>query len=153
MTKGDKKLSLLVTVCHALITERINAMNKQHLSAVILDYIATNSEASYAEIELLFDKNGFDYRGDIEIHSSTNDNVIFWAGWNEEAVSLIGELIKTGKIKRIARDRSLYPIVRLMDGKAMPYPLLRENPDRIKHPHWLPCVFIGCANFGHSRKE
>lgn len=121
-------------------------MNKQHLSAVILDYIATNSEASYAEIELLFDKNGFDYRGDIEIHSSTNDNVIFWAGWNEEAVSLIGDLIREGKIKRIPVARSLYPIVRLMDGKALSYPLLRGNPESIKHPHWLPCVFVACTS-------
>lgn len=121
-------------------------MNKQELSSAILNYIDVNKEMSYAELELLFDKTGFDYRGDIEMYSATNENVIFWTGWNDEAVSLIGDLIREGKIKRIPVARSLYPIVRLMDGKALSYPLLRGNPESIKHPHWLPCVFVACTS-------
>lgn len=112
-------------------------MNKDQISAKILGYIKKNGEASYAEIEHIFEDNDFDYHGSMELYSEANEHVVFWAGWNEEATELIACLINSGKLERIPCQPFRY----LLDGKALNYPVLKGDPDKIRTPHWLPCVF------------
>ena len=115
-------------------------MNKNEISAVISDHIKSHPGTSYAELENVFNDNGFDFRGDKEACSEVNENVIFWSGWSEEAFEIIAGLIKSGKIERIPCQ----PYIYLIDGKALTLPILKGDPNRIKRPHWLPCVFNAC---------
>ena len=40
-------------------------MKKEEMKRIVLNYINKNDSASYAEIEWLFEQNGYDYRGDV----------------------------------------------------------------------------------------
>lgn len=112
-------------------------MDKKQLSKTIYEYIAANKDASYVEIQRVFENKGFDYRGDREAIAGTNENIVFWSGWNDEAFQIIDDLIKSGKIERVP----CHFIVYLIDGCCLTYPILRSSPKKIKSPHWIPCVF------------
>lgn len=106
------------------------------MKGTILEYIRKNDEVSYAEIEWLFEKNGYNYKGNVGIYSDVNDNVIFWQGWSKQAFKILSELMKDNLIERIPCEALIY----LIDGKGLTYPVLHSYSN-LKSVHWLPCVF------------
>lgn len=103
----------------------------------VLDYIQQNPGTSYVEIECVFKSNGFDFEGDLEIYDGEFDNIIFWSGWNEEAIMLMIELQHVGLITKEPAE----PIIYLIDGKSLRLPLV-ERIKQYNTPHWLPVAFV-----------
>lgn len=106
------------------------------IKAEVYRYIKENEGTSYAELEYLFDRLGFDWKGELEIYSDVCDNVIFWTGWNEEAIEVINDLQRDELISKVPGHYVMY----ILDGKTMNLPLVRGYKE-YKTPHWLPVLF------------
>ncbi|MVB12346.1 hypothetical protein CAFE_30800 [Caprobacter fermentans] len=112
-------------------------MDKQALKKTVLEYIRKENDVSYAELQWLFDRQGFDYRGEFEIFSPVNENVVFWTGWNREAIDILNEL----KSENLIEQEPAQLLVYLIDGAGPSLPLVRKAAN-YKTPHWLPLVFL-----------
>lgn len=106
------------------------------IKAEVYRYIKQNEGTSYAELEYLFTRLGFNWKGDLEIYSDQCDNVIFWTGWNKEAIEVINSLQREGLINKVPGQ----PFIYYIDGKALNLPIVRTNR-QYKTPHWLPVLF------------
>lgn len=111
-------------------------MDKQTLKKSVLEYIRKTGDVSYAELQRLFNRLGFDYRGDLEIYSPINENVILWCGWNREAIEIMNEL----KSENLVEQEPVQLLVYIIDGAALRLPLVKRAVN-YKTPHWLPLVF------------
>ena len=82
----------------------ITSVSESYAAAALLDHLAKNGGmATFAEIEALFDKIGYIYRG--ECYIAAGDNLVTWYGWSESAVNMLNRLIVSEKV-RIAADES-----------------------------------------------
>ena len=82
----------------------ITSVSESYAAAALLDHLAKNGgKAVFAEIEALFDKIGYIYRG--ECYIAAGDNLVTWYGWSESAVNMLNRLIVSEKV-RIAADES-----------------------------------------------
>ena len=106
------------------------------IKAEVYRYIRENEGTSYVELENLFTRLGFNWQGNLEICSDVNENVIFWAGWNKEALEVINSLQREGLIYKVPGE----PFIYYIDGKALTLPIVRRNI-QYKTPHWLPVLF------------
>ena len=75
-------------------------MNKEEIKKIVVDYINKNESASYAELQWLFEKKGYDYKGKLLSCSDVCEHVVFWSGWNAEAFDLMTELLHEGVAHR-----------------------------------------------------
>jgi len=66
----------------------------------VYQFIKNNEGTSYVELENLFTRLGFYWKGYLEICSDVCSNVIFWTGWNKEAIEVINSLQREGLITR-----------------------------------------------------
>lgn len=112
-------------------------MKREEMKAAVLEYINRNDAVSYAELQWLFEQNGYDYKGDVMACSDQNEHVVFWSGWNKDTFDMMGELIHEGLIHREPISTLTY----LIDGAAMNFPIVKRNTD-YKTDHWLPTVFM-----------
>lgn len=111
-------------------------MSRDEMKEIVLDYINKNDSVSYAELQCLFEQNGYDYKGDLLSCSDQCEHVIFWSGWNEDTYNMMNELIHEGLIHREPTTFFTY----LVDGAGLTYPLVKTNAE-YKTDHWLPTVF------------
>lgn len=108
----------------------------EQIKNAILDYIKTHEGTSYVEIEGLFTRLGFEWRGDFQLCSEKCSNVIYWTGWNKEAVQILNSLQEDKSIHKVPTE----PLIYLIDGKSINLPLVKSFK-QYKQPHWLPVVF------------
>ena len=74
-------------------------MSDNHIKEEILDYIRKNNGTSYVGIERIFEENNFHYQGNLEeIVSEQYPNIVLWAGWNEKALEIFREILRSGSI-------------------------------------------------------
>jgi len=106
------------------------------IKAEVYRFIKNNEGTSYVELENLFTSLGFDWEGDLEIYSDVCSNVIFWTGWNKDAIEVINSLQREGLIYKVPGE----PFIYYIDGKALTLPIVRKNI-QYKTPHWLPVLF------------
>lgn len=111
-------------------------MDKQALKSAVLEYIRKTGDVSYAELQYLFNRLEFDYHGNLEIYSPVNENVVFWCGWNREAIEILNEL----KAENLIEQEPVQPLIYLIDGAALRLPLVRKAINYTS-PHWLPLVY------------
>ena len=117
-------------------------MDKQQIKQQLQTYIKHNKSVTFCEIEELFTKIGFDFRGDSKVVSGINEAAILWDGWNLEACDIITEMVSDGLIEPLTCSVLLY----LAFGQLLKLPFLRfQDIKRIKRPHWLPCTFSACT--------
>lgn len=112
-------------------------MGKEEMKRIILDYINKNGSASYAEVEWLFQQNGYDYRGDVMACSEQCEHVVFWDGWKHEAFEIMTELLRESVVHR----EPAHPLRYLVDGAAMTIPIVKRGI-QYKTDHWAPAVFV-----------
>ena len=105
------------------------------ISNVIFDYIKTKHYVSFVEIENIFLKSGFEYRGNLAIQHPSMSNVVVWIDWNQEAVDVIREVIDMG-VHYVPTAVLTY----LTDGKVLDLPVARTRKD-FKKMHWVPVAF------------
>lgn len=110
-------------------------MNERRLKKEILKYISKHECTSFAELETLFEQLNFEYKGDILYSSGSNQNIVFWAGWNQKAFNLISELKRAGKIEMTPCEKLVY----VVDGKGLTLPIARNV--NVKRESWLPVTF------------
>ncbi len=68
--------------------EKIDAIKKS-----IVEELQEKGFINFIRLEDIFDENSFEYRGDREIYDALQPQILFWSGWNEEAISLLHSLI------------------------------------------------------------
>lgn len=111
-------------------------VNKQKIKDHVLEYIKRNPDTTFVEIEELFEKYNFKYKGKGAYSSGENKNVIFWTGWNKKAFDVLAELKREGYIVMNVSTSYIYVI----DGKGLDLPVLNKLSDA-KHDCWLPITF------------
>lgn len=112
--------------------------DKERAKELVLEYIRNHKGTSFVEIENLFERNNYDYKGDYAPSSNKFSNVVYWIGWKEEASDILAELEEENKICR-GYAKHTYMIY-LIDGKVPSLPVAKQMRD-YKALHWLPCVF------------
>lgn len=110
-------------------------MNKSNIKKYIYDYICVNDATSFVEIERLFEKYDFKYKGDYSQTGSKTPHVIFWIGWNKSAIEVIQELLAEEKIYMEACE----PIIYAIDGVTIDLPIPKKA--NFTKPHWIPVAF------------
>lgn len=112
-------------------------MTKCDVKQRIVDYIRENGSITYSEIEEVMTAAGYEWQGQLCSCSDKNPNVVFWEGWNADAFSLVGEMIKSGTVSREPCHWFNY----LVGGKCLNLPLVKSYSE-YKTEHWLPCLFV-----------
>ncbi|MEB8100139.1 pathogenicity island protein [Staphylococcus xylosus] len=111
-------------------------MKNKHLKNLIVDYIENNKGTSFVELESIFEEQDYDYKGHIAFANAEYPNILYWSGWNQEAMDIIIELIND---KVIDIEQCLEEVY-LIDGKCLKYPLPKNNISDEKE-YWIPVVF------------
>lgn len=107
-----------------------------NVSSEILEYIRQNAGTSFVEIERIFEQNNFDYKGDMAITSDRYPNLVFWNGWNKQAIDVIDELLYNELILQKPTKAICYYI----DGKVLQMPIAQHYRARVSE-HWYPIAF------------
>lgn len=102
----------------------------------ILNYIKEHEGTSFVEIENIFKKSNFDYKGDREIVSRNFKNVYYWTGWNKQAISVLTELMKSNLVNFCVASTFIY----VVDGKVLLLPQATRWKN-YKTPRWVPLAF------------
>ncbi|MBZ8172668.1 pathogenicity island protein [Staphylococcus cohnii] len=111
-------------------------MENRYLKNLIADYIANNEGTSFVELESIFEKQGYDYKGQIAFANAEYPNILYWSGWNQEAMDIIIELINE---KRIDIEQCLEEVY-LIDGKCLKFPQ-PKNKINNDQEYWIPIIF------------
>ncbi|MEO2248406.1 hypothetical protein [Staphylococcus saprophyticus] len=111
-------------------------MDNRHLKNLIVDYIENNKGTSFVELESVFEEQGYDYKGQIAFANAEYPNILYWSGWNKEAMDIIIELLNE---KSIDIERCLEEVY-LIDGKCLKYPQPKNKISKDKE-YWIPIVF------------
>lgn len=112
-------------------------MNREEVKEMIKEYIRINDAVSCVELERFLDGIGFEYRGDFCIASTKSRNVVFWSGWNQDIINIIGELQEENAIHKEPAEFFIY----LLDGGGLDLPKVNPEIKYYKSPHWLPVVY------------
>ena len=112
-------------------------MKKEEMKRIVQNYINKNDSASYAEIEWLFEQNGYDYRGELLSCSDQCEHVVFWSDWNAEAFEMMTELLH----ERAVHREPAGPLRYLLDGAGMTIPVVKQKV-QYKTDHWAPVIFV-----------
>lgn len=114
-------------------TEKVNEMN---IASEILKYIEENAGTSFVEIERIFEKHNFDYKGELSLMSERYNNLVFWKGWNQNAVDILNKIIDTEMIIR----RPTQVLTYYIDGKVLDMPVAQHYMHR-STVNWFPITF------------
>lgn len=95
---------------------------------------------TYADIEDVFSQNDIDYTGDCGLMHPNFENVVMWAGFNEEMVSLINDYIQKYHLVYYPTSTLMY----VTSGRVLNYPQVKDfsRLDSYKTVHWLPVELV-----------
>lgn len=101
----------------------------------LLTYLARNPRSSFSEIEALFERADYDYKGESAMVDPSS-NILFWAGWSREAFDLVYGLVKD---RKIVFSPATW-VERMCFGVSYDLPIAKRMRHRYKRMHWLPVV-------------
>lgn len=106
-------------------------LNKRH---------TTIHELLFLDVEKIFRKHNFSYKGNRVIANVQYPNIVFWAGWNNEAVELLFEYQKKYNLTYVPVNILVY----LTSGGGLNLPLYhgKRNPKLLKNEHWIPVNIV-----------
>lgn len=134
---SGKEVSVPDVFHYAPLTERINIkMTSKEIENEMYNYIKKHDGTTFAELEDLFDRLNYDYRGELEIGMRGQPNISFWFDWSAEAVGVFHRVVSRPNVMLELSS----PMVYLIDGAVPSLPVAKTNRS-YKHPHWLPIVF------------
>ena len=88
----------------------------------------------FTEIEEIFEKENFDYKGEKSLTFNHNKNLIIWTGWNQEAIEVIEEILKEDYI-----DAYLCNTIEItLYSTWLGFPIAKGVNYKYTKPHWLP---------------
>lgn len=114
----------------------MRTVSRMGLSNQILEYIKDNDGTTFVEIEHIFEQNEFDYKGDLTLCSKAYPTLIFWDGWNQNAINILDELLDNELVVRQSASTMIYYI----DGKVLNMPIAQHYKKRV-HDAWYPIAF------------
>lgn len=110
-------------------------MNTKKMKKDLIKLVKYEKEITFIEIERYFNYIGYEYEGNKELRSGTDENTIFWSGWNEQAIQLLQELVQENLITMQYTQFLNY----FLNGVIIEYPLYQGKKP---YKQWLPVIFI-----------
>lgn len=111
-------------------------MKTKTIEQELYGFIREHDATSFVELENVFKRIGYDYKGEREIGIKSLGNVALWSGWSSDAVQAFDNVMRLPDVNISTAS----PIIYLMDG-AVPQLPVAKREQSYKHPHWLPIVF------------
>lgn len=103
------------------------------------NYIISNPKGvDFLDIEVFFDKIGFDYRGSNRLGLRHNKSVIIWCGWNLDAIKVLEAIMKSD-FKLKATPAILYNLKGYISKLPVVYSGLNTKYDTY---HWAPMRIV-----------
>ena len=107
---------------------------EQKLYNEILENIKSNKDIYFSEIETIFERYKFDYKGNKVILDGENQSILIWGGWNKEAIDIILKIFNNPNVF----CAPLNEIEILLQGILLNYPLAKKRKYKYKELHWIP---------------
>ena len=123
-------------------------MTREEIKGRVIEFIHENGYVTYVELQELFYALGYNYHGDLRMVHPKYDHVLFWRGWNQDAIDVMNELLKEHKVYKKPTQYLTY----WLDGKVLHLPIVTECKD-YKKDHWLPVVFYTGAETENRRNS
>lgn len=105
---------------------------------------------TFAAVDRIFEKNGFDYHGDFDIVSPINSKIILWINWNQDAIDLITEYQHKFNLNKLPTNILMY----LTSGKCVALPLVKakslKQAQNYKTRRWLPTQFVTQSEYDRA---
>jgi hypothetical protein len=109
-------------------------MKQKEIIVKVLQHIQKEGHVTFLEIERLFKMGGFPYKGSLPLCSASDENILYWNGWNKGAIRIIRKILRNEAIVIAPTDTITYVI----DGGGLDLPIARKADEQYKVPHWLP---------------
>ena len=115
-------------------------MKKEEAKIALMERIKEEGDMFFGEIENFFDSIGYEYKGDKSIRAREGSNLVIWVGWNDEAISILNEMMEFDGFTGMTAN----PIeVAIMEQLTLP--MAKQINRNYREPHWLPCkmAYVG----------
>lgn len=119
---------------------------KDKLKDAIVQVVTDKKGVSFAEIERLYERLGYDYKGDCSLCVHDNECLLLWLNWTQEACDIINELVMTEKVHLDAA----HPLIYMLDGIIPQLPIAKRVNYKYKTPHWVPVVLNAGSREQHE---
>ena len=121
-------------------------MNRDEIKRALIEIIKKEEWLPFIEIEEIFKKNKYDYKGENALFmpnadGSNNENIVIWNGWNESTTTMICEILEENYGK-IVFKMVTNPIEFCCMGGGLNLPIAKNPKRKYKTQHWLPGVLI-----------
>src|SRR5665648_51531 len=116
-------------------------MNREEIKQKIVDYVNESDFVAYRDIELIFNRIGFDWAGELELFQAGSEEFTSWYGWNKEACKLINELQDEGLIRSEETD----DFICFAHGKSLTFPKA-DTKKKYDRNNWRRIVFRKALN-------
>lgn len=98
----------------------------------VLEYVEKQNNVTFAELSKMFPQ----FRGgNMAICAPDHPNTVIWCDMQEEAASIIDNLIKAGKVHFYPTSSLTY----MIDGITLKLPIAKTRR-QYKNEHWFPVV-------------
>lgn len=118
-------------------------MSNQKIINSMKKLVKEKGWVSFVELERLFEKHGYDFKGEYAI-TYKYSTLVFWIGWNMEAINLFNQV-------RLEADWVIdpcSPFIYYLDCQVPNLPIAKKEY-QYKKDHWIPA----CLNVRKGDKE
>lgn len=130
--------------------KQLSRQEKEEFKDFVMSYLQYGHVANFAEIELMFECLGLDWRGKWTIGDYSHNTVV-WCGWNRSARDIICELADDGKIYFLPVARSLEAYKKY--NNVLDLPIAKDPTHKYEDPHWLPSLIIDEVAAGKKKPK
>lgn len=122
-------------------------MEYKEMKRKIIQKIKEEKWLPVIEVERLFEKNEYDYKGDYNLYTNfpdgtMNESVVIWKGWTKEATTMICEILEESN-RKIAFKPAFNPIeLFCLGGGFINMPIAEDMNKKYKKQHWLPGAYV-----------
>ena len=111
---------------------------KEKICKILLKELEEKGDLFFTEVEEVFEKENFDYKGEKSLTFNHNKNLIVWTGWNQEAIEIIEEILKEDCVDAY----SCNPIEVVLHSNWLNFPVAKGINYKYVKPHWLPAKIV-----------
>lgn len=115
--------------------QELTAKDQVAIKEAIADKVMTYDHVSFVEVQKIFDSHNFDYNGNRMLCHPEYPNLVFWTGWNDAAVEIIGQVLDEFQICMTTTSELIY----LIDGGGLNLPVAK-NMKSYRKARWYPVV-------------
>lgn len=110
---------------------------------IMTDVIHRNHYATFLSCERAFDQIGLMWQGASTIRLPDMDHIVLWAGWNDNSIAYLEELLREGAVKL----SPMVPLAYQAEGRYPKLPVAGVIPEcGYTEDHWLPVLLVRTVN-------